>query len=337
MIEAQSARGTDTDAGADADQIRMQIEQTRDDMSETIDAIQERLSPRNLVEQAKDTVREATVGKVKDMANSVSETAADVADTTRHAAGDMAERVRANPWPAAVLGLGAAWLLLRNGGSGRGQAHYYGVRGNEGAGEYERWRGDRFSGYGADGGMMHTVRENPVPAALAGVGLGWLALKAGGRRPDWRGDGPSVQDWRRPPSGAGGYRVQRSTAGATESMTGQMEGAYDRAKETVSDAAGRAQEMAHQTFERTQQTVGAVTSRARYQTQDLLQTNPLMLGVVAVAVGAAVGLSLPETEPENRMMGEARETFVERAQDAAHSAVEKVKDVASDAASTLGQ
>jgi len=271
------------------------------------------------------------------MANSVSETAADMAGSTRHAAGDVAERVRENPWPAAVLGLGAAWLLLRNGGLGRPHAQYYGVRGNQGGAEHEQWRRDGYDGNGTDGGILNTVRENPVPAALAGVGLGWLAMKAGGRRSDYRGYEPAARDWRRPGGGAGGYRVQRSMAGATESETGQMEGAYDRAKDTVSDAAGRAQEIASETVERTQQRVGALANQARYQTQDLLQSNPLVLGALAVAVGAAVGMSLPETEPENRMMGEARETFVERAQDAAHSAVEKVKDVASDAANTLGQ
>jgi len=333
VSEAESAR----DTGADAEQIRMQIEQTRGDMSETIDAIQERLSPRNLVEQAKDTVREATVGKVKDMANSVSETAADVADSTRQAAGDVAERVRENPWPATVLGLGAAWLLLRNGSFGRPQARYYGVRGNQTGGNYGQWRRDAVNGDGADGGFMATVRENPVPAALAGVGLGWLAMKAGGRQSGQREYDTAVRDWRRPGDSADQYRVQRGASGATTGVAEGMEGAYDRAKETVSDAAGRAQEVASETFERTQQKVGALTSRARYQTEDLLQSNPLVLGVVAVAVGAAVGLSLPETEPENRMMGEVRDTFVERAQDAAQSAVEKVKDVASDAAGTLGQ
>ena len=84
-------------------------------MSETIDAIQERLNPRNLVAQAKDSVREATVGKVKEMAHNVSDTASGMADSTMEAAGDLAERVKDNPWPAVAAGLGAAWFLLRNG------------------------------------------------------------------------------------------------------------------------------------------------------------------------------------------------------------------------------
>src|SRR3712207_2351501 len=42
---------------------RAEIERTRADMSETVDAIQERLSPENLKEQPKDRVKEATVGR----------------------------------------------------------------------------------------------------------------------------------------------------------------------------------------------------------------------------------------------------------------------------------
>src|SRR5205085_5658969 len=57
-------------------EIRENIEQTRAQMSETIDELQERLSPSNLkeqvkeqvieqYEQVKETVREATIGKVE--------------------------------------------------------------------------------------------------------------------------------------------------------------------------------------------------------------------------------------------------------------------------------
>lgn len=50
------------------DEIRLQIEQTRAEMSHTIDAIQARLSPSRLVTEAKQTVKDATVGRVKRLA-----------------------------------------------------------------------------------------------------------------------------------------------------------------------------------------------------------------------------------------------------------------------------
>ena len=51
------------DATDETDAIRGDIEDTRANMSSTIDAIQEKLSPQRLTEQAKDAVRDATVGR----------------------------------------------------------------------------------------------------------------------------------------------------------------------------------------------------------------------------------------------------------------------------------
>jgi hypothetical protein len=53
---------------------RAEIERTRADMSETVDAIQERLSPENLKEQAKDRVKEATVGRAQEAGSGIVET-----------------------------------------------------------------------------------------------------------------------------------------------------------------------------------------------------------------------------------------------------------------------
>jgi ElaB/YqjD/DUF883 family membrane-anchored ribosome-binding protein len=321
------------DAGEDTEQIRVRIEQTRDDMSETIDAIQERLSPRHLVEQAKDTVREATIGKVKAMADNVSDTASGLADSTMEAASEMADRVKQNPWPAAMIGIGAAWLLLRNGGSSGGSRQYDEARPGGGEWKTAPYRSD----YQPGGSLAGIVRQNPVPAVLAGVGLGLLAMKAG-QRSGYSRSASGARDWRRP---SGDYRAERS--GQYGATTNSREGAdpvqatYNRAKEAVSGVAGRAQEVVSDTFDRTQERVAQLTNQARYQGEDLLNRNPLVLGAVALAVGAAVGLSVPETEPENRMMGDARETLVGRAQEAAQSAVEKVKDVAAEAANTLGK
>jgi hypothetical protein len=49
-------------------EIRSQIEHTREEMGQTIDAIQARLSPSRLMTDAKQTVKEATVGRVKRLA-----------------------------------------------------------------------------------------------------------------------------------------------------------------------------------------------------------------------------------------------------------------------------
>jgi hypothetical protein len=107
---------SDADLAGD---IRADIQQTREELSETIGAIQDRLRPRNLVAQAGETVKDATVGKVKEIATSAGDMVTDAAKQTREVAGDTVDRVmssgwiqrvRENPVPAIIAGLGLACL-----------------------------------------------------------------------------------------------------------------------------------------------------------------------------------------------------------------------------------
>jgi hypothetical protein len=52
---------------------------------------------------------------------------------------------------------------------------------------------------------------------------------------------------------------------------------------------------------------------------------------VALTLGTAVGLALPRTEKEDQWLGEARDTLVKKAQNLAGEAVDKAKEVATQA------
>jgi hypothetical protein len=92
---------------ARAREIREEIAQTRDDMSETLEAIQDRLKPSTIVANATERVKNATTEKVKQMTN----TAGDAADRVMH--NGFMDTVRDNPWPVAMIGVGAAWLWMK--------------------------------------------------------------------------------------------------------------------------------------------------------------------------------------------------------------------------------
>jgi hypothetical protein len=64
--------------------------------------------------------------------------------------------------------------------------------------------------------------------------------------------------------------------------------------------------------------------------EQTLRSNPLAVGAVALALGSAVGLALPQTQRENQLMGETRETLVDRAQEVASETFEKVQRVATE-------
>jgi hypothetical protein len=90
-----------------AAKIESDIAETRDEMTGTVEAIGERLDPATIIEGAKHTVREATVGKVEDMASTASNA---LNGTVQDAGSDVLQTIRRNPIPAALAGLGIAWL-----------------------------------------------------------------------------------------------------------------------------------------------------------------------------------------------------------------------------------
>jgi hypothetical protein len=106
----------------ETEHLKTQIEETRYQMSETIDALQEKLSFANLSEQVsdhvsnaiqtvKDSVYDATIGKavgvMKTMGNGISDSG-------------FVRTARKNPFPLILIGLGAG-LLAYNSFSGRGR------------------------------------------------------------------------------------------------------------------------------------------------------------------------------------------------------------------------
>ncbi|GJL64544.1 MAG: hypothetical protein NPIRA04_31980 [Nitrospirales bacterium] len=80
--------------------LRARVEHTRAEVKDTISNIQARLSPARL----KQDVRDATVGKVEDMAQTARH-------TVQRWSGSAMDTVSQNPVPVALIGLGLMWLF----------------------------------------------------------------------------------------------------------------------------------------------------------------------------------------------------------------------------------
>ncbi|MFL6354268.1 MAG: DUF3618 domain-containing protein [Bryobacteraceae bacterium] len=119
------------EAGQEAAQIRSGIEQTRADLSETIDALQEKLDPTRIAEQvkdqirdkageayetAKDAVKEATIGKAEKIMSNVSNTVTNATEragtAVRDTSSSVVEYIRENPVSFALIGIGAGMLAF---------------------------------------------------------------------------------------------------------------------------------------------------------------------------------------------------------------------------------
>ena len=271
------------DTPEETEQIKAQIQETRSQMGETIDAIQEKLSFANISEQvsetvsnaietAKDTAYDATIGKavnfMKDFGDGVT-------------GSNAVKTIRNNPFPFALIGIGAGLLVYQSytrSGSKSGDNRSF-----EGHGELNR-------------------------SALASASR--AATDASGRTLDVITD----------KANAAFGTVTNAAGTAYESVTGAVSTAYTGAGDLANKAYDRAGEF------------GSIASE-KYD--EYLEENPLALGALAVAVGAAVGFAIPSTRYEGQLMGEARENLVQRAQDAAGSLVDKAKQVASEAGQTI--
>ena len=94
-----AATGAEYDAATNAApehrtrEIRAEIAQTREEMSETVNAIQDRLSPRTIASNAAESVKQAASERARDIAES-----------------DSVQYVRSNPVPSAMVGIGIAGL-----------------------------------------------------------------------------------------------------------------------------------------------------------------------------------------------------------------------------------
>jgi hypothetical protein len=103
---------TDTEQMSDEEavetaEIRAEIEETRLEMGGTLNELGDRLDPGNLMDQAKENVREATIGRVEETAKGMSDM--------------VVETIKSNPIPAAIAGAGLAMLWAnRKGTNGNG-------------------------------------------------------------------------------------------------------------------------------------------------------------------------------------------------------------------------
>lgn len=61
----------------------------------------------------------------------------------------------------------------------------------------------------------------------------------------------------------------------------------------------------------------------------------MVIGAIALAAGAAVGLSIPITRYEGELMGDARQSLLTKAEETASGFVDKAKEVAAEAGRTI--
>jgi hypothetical protein len=109
----EAPMATPTGSG-DVGRIEHEIAQVRDDLGRTVAEIGTRLTPSHLMEQAKQSLKDATADKTRAVAQSATTVATEIASRTRDAALDARDRVQAHPLVAGLAGAGigaAVWAI----------------------------------------------------------------------------------------------------------------------------------------------------------------------------------------------------------------------------------
>jgi hypothetical protein len=308
---AEEANPIDADRGSqDADRIKQEIERTRANMSGTIDEIQERLNPTNMMQQAKDSVRGATVGKVKDALNTASQaagraaeqaqatasrvagqaqvtasrvasqaqvTASRVASRAQSTARRAASQTRENPVPAALIASSALWLMSR-GLAARGERYATRQDHNRWSHRSNRSADGQFEDSAFMGRSSGLMGNRTAQGAFVAGALGYYLIS---RRMASTRDGESLE-----------YGATGMTGTST---TDRVRRALAQPARSVGESARRVGETAKRAGRTAQQKAVRYAGRGKdvgQQVTEWMGEHPLAVGAAALALGTVVGLSM---------------------------------------------
>ena len=196
--------------------------------------------------------------------------------------------------------------------------------------------------------FVEQARENPMPLAVMGLGLAWLMAST--NKPRYASPSHFEPRSFEADSGAGvGSRVSGALHDAGARASGALSSVRDKASDAVAAAkeklagatshAGEAGRSAGQNLSSMASSAAARAGEYRHQAQrgliGALDREPLLIGGLAVAVGAAIGAALPSTEAEDRMVGSARDRLVYKGKDALQEGLQKAGGVAQAAYETV--
>jgi hypothetical protein len=323
-----------TDPGSKSpEEVQREVRQSRAEVEETLEAIQERLSPGQLFEQAVDYMRSSNG-----------------TDFLRN----LGAAVRDNPVPVALVGTGLAWLMLSGSRSRRrryddeddlldeyAEGHYGAAdypAGYDAAGDYaEEYEDDTIFGE-TPGGYEHRSGgkgfvERAKRTAEAARRRRAQRLRMGGQGRAYglsENASETAHGWGE--SARESARHARETAG--EWSAGARAGARsarERARRLGATASHRLSETGEQLWHGAREAGDRATyygRRARSGFLETLHEHPLVLGALGLAVGAAIGAALPATEKEDEWLGDTRDRLTDRAKEAGREQVEKARAAA---------
>jgi hypothetical protein len=281
--------------GDNKDDLRRDIEKTRQRISSDIDAIEEKLTPAHARQVIGEKVKERIVDTKDDVTERIAARANEIRDTASRYRSEVAAHARANPIPIALVGLGAGWLAWD-------------------AVQRRRSAADEMFDLDDDLDVDVDVAVVPIEASpVAGE------VSAGGTSDGIRGRAAHAKE-----------RVKERASGAAHRVRDKAHEATERARIFAHDAKERASTMAHDARGRTGRladTGRERLDRGRASLNGSYDSSPLVFAAIAFGIGLGLGALLPVTDRETRILAPVRERAMTRAREAA----DRARTVAMDA------
>jgi|GEM_PF-3375092 len=273
-------------------ELERDIEATRQQLNQTIDAIQSRLSPQNLIAGARDSMMSATRDRIDQAGSVVQQTAHGASDVITGALVDT---------PVIGTLVGAALSIFAHTGKTGGTTM------------------DPQAQRPIDTATQNAqqVASNAAAQAqqLAGQAQQFGSQVAGQAQQL----GSQVADQAQQLGGQVADQAGQIAAQAQQ-VGGQVAA---QAQQVGGQVAAQAQQGAQVVQRQVQGATGWL--------QHTVEENPLVIGALALAAGIAIGFAVPQTTSEHKLMGGTRDNLVQNVQSSVQDTVQKVQTVAQDA------
>ena len=317
-------------------ELQREIELQRSRVETTIDQIQEKLSPGQLV----DELLAYTKGGGGEFVAS------------------LQRNVTANPLPVALLGVSLAWLMAKPAGSGTAdqpdrtdrdwddsinQRRGYAADSSDDFDEYEDYPvtvitgtslrrtgntsdelGNSFSQFADDSGKTYKARTDS-----SGNRAGHFVDETGKRFKGFtNATGERIEQFR----DEAGNLLDEASGWASHTWQKAREKLHD-ARDTMGSRAGSGKAKAAQAGEAMRGQMENLNQTILTQFRD----QPLVGGALAFALGAALGSTLPHTEQEDALMGEAADAVKGKVGETASELYDQGKEKAADLYAAAGE
>ncbi len=287
-------------------EIQREIDDDRKRIEARIGAIQERMSPGQLVDEVLAYAKGSGGGEY---------------------VSNLGKALKDNPLPVALMGVSLAWLIAKQGTSTPAKVtsiyeEDYPLYSAQGAvrrvGPPEEIGGARYSHFADDAGQRFKALTDETGRRAGNF------IDASGKT--YRGFSDAAGKQISQISDEAGALLDASTGWASDTWK-QVKDTASGLAQKVSDATG--------TVSTSASTVGTSlqdqTARLNEVILKQFREQPLVGGALAFAVGAAIGAALPHTDKEDEMLGDAADTLKANVSDQASGLVDQGKEIASDA------